>query len=162
VGAAGGTTHPGTIHEIELLATADEPIERSFAKPYAALQAVFLRGPAGLRQVMSVDIESRHVRTATCKLETIKSSIAPYVEYTPARQVRGNVGLDLPPLHHWEIAQWMLGGRLRTVRQMQVVKPRREGRDLPRSVRLRRLRGHTAATHSLERRDDCTPTSSRK
>ncbi len=137
--------HSQEPHEIELLAAGCQLVHGPFPELNVILQSVFARGPTRLREIVRVDIDTRHLRAAARQLEAIEPGIAADIEHAPARQVGGDIGLDLPPLDGRKIAQGMLGRRLRPIGKVQIVEPRRESGDLSRPVRLSCLTSHIVA-----------------
>jgi len=77
---------------------------------------------------------------SAAQLETVEAGVAADVEHAPAAQVLRDVRRDLAPLEHREIAERMLGRSLHALRQMQVMEPRPELRNLP--LQRRRARSH--------------------
>src|SRR5688572_30209378 len=83
--------------------------------------------PPGLLQKMRIFIQCRHVRTAASELDAVKAGIAAQVECPPTGQISRKMLGDLFPLECREVAERVIRCGLRSVREMDIVKPRLEG-----------------------------------
>lgn len=86
--------------------------------------------PPRLVEVVGVVVDPGDPRSAPRELDRVEPRVASDVEGRPSREVRGQEPAHLLSLVRREVAQEVVGRGLCAVRQMKVVKPGTEGRDL--------------------------------
>ena len=139
-------------HEVERLVELDEIVDLHAPELEPLAHAELLRRPARLAQVVLIDVDREHVGAAPHELERIEARVAADVERAPAVQVRRQNAPERAPHRRREVAERVLGRRLRPVRQVQVVEPRPEARDLRARVVRRRASAHRAPPAAATRR----------